>query len=129
MKFQTPYQKNKSKLEIPTGKSKVEKAGFIPAKRQIEGLINAGQRLALSRLEQFDFEGDKIDENYIDPTREPGFDLADASKIALEVEARLLQTKEAKAKEIASINFAKSEQTRKELEELRNFKANNIKPE
>lgn len=92
MEFYTKYKRPLEEGEINDGISKVEKAGYVPAKVKIENLINAGQNLQQYRREQYDIGyGEKIDDNIaIDPTRK-GLDLAEASEIANEVDYRLKQ--------------------------------------
>ena len=75
-------------IELEKG-SVTEKAGFVPAKVRIENLINAGQRLMESRMNAYDFYDDEIDEEFDDPTRRPGYDLADATQEAMAVQNRL----------------------------------------
>lgn len=95
MKFNTKFEREEYEKEKGGGKIITESAGYIPPKIQIEQMIMAGQRLDLARKEQFDFgPDDEIDEDYVDPTREPGFDLADASQLASETAMRLRQQEE-----------------------------------
>lgn len=78
--FKVPYKGALGKKEELSSKTVVETAGYLSAERRIMSLIRAGQQLDSFRKEQFDFaDGQEIDENFYDPTREPGFDLADAS--------------------------------------------------
>ena len=70
--------------------SKVETAGYIPADVQIEMFIQAGRRLDQARKEQFDFgPEEEVPEDFIDPTRKSGFDMADASLLSQEVRSNL----------------------------------------
>jgi hypothetical protein len=72
------------------GVSMVEMAGYIPADVQITDMINAGARLSYARAQQYDFaDGEEDDGSFIDPTRRPDFDLADASSLQDLAEARL----------------------------------------
>lgn len=80
--FNTHYERKKSPAEKNNGKRHVDKTGFIPAQRRIENIINAGRRLVAARSEMYDFPDDKIDENFIDPTRSPNFDMADAFQLS-----------------------------------------------
>ncbi|MEM4391963.1 MAG: hypothetical protein QXG67_04170 [Candidatus Nitrosotenuis sp.] len=94
MKFYTQFERpEKVDVEKNSGELLVEKGGYIPMKRQIEQFMSSGERLASARKVMslgYDFApGENVDENYYDPTREPGFDLADASAIA-----KALQDKE-----------------------------------
>lgn len=71
-----------AKLELNDGVSNVETAGYVSAERRITDMINAGQRLVDYRREHFDSVDIKPGEDLeIDPTRRPGFDMADASQI------------------------------------------------
>lgn len=89
--FTVPYKKDRFKTppEINSGKSLVEKAGYVSAKTRIENMILAGQRLVDYRKHQFDFPDGNIDEEFNDPTRMSNFDLADATQLQLQVEANL----------------------------------------
>lgn len=90
--FQTPYNRKVVDYgEVNSGKIVVETAGYISPKKQIETLMLAGQRLAQYRASQseYDFPDGKIDEGFVDPTRSPGFDMADASQLAMQAEANL----------------------------------------
>lgn len=90
MKFYTAYVRpEKKNFEFDSGRVLVERTGYIPAKIQIENLILAGQRLADYRREKYDFEpGSKEDFNYHDPTRDPNFDMSDASQITQSLESK-----------------------------------------
>jgi len=89
------------------GKCRVEKAGYIPAKRRIEEMIGAGHRLNAFRKEQYDIvEGSPVKGVEIDPTRKPGLDLAEATILGREAQYRLKQQKDA----------ARAEKTRLEAE-------------
>lgn len=94
MKFQTKYSRKEfsKTYEKGGGKRMVETAGYIPAKQRIENMIMAGQRLALARKELYDFDGE-VDENFEDPTRRPGYDLADAFQDNEKVKIRLKNAK------------------------------------
>lgn len=79
--------------EKNTGELKVETSGYIPAKNQIETLIQAGMRLSEYRREAYDFgHGEPVDDNYVDPTRSPNFDLADAHELTVQVEKNIKTT-------------------------------------
>jgi len=90
VKLFTQYRRPPKHLEENDGLTITESAGYIPPKVQIENLINAGKRLAQWRKEQYDFpEDDDVDESFEDPTRGPGYDLADASRDAKAVSDRI----------------------------------------
>lgn len=87
MKFHTNYEPPEVDFEKNSGEKKVEKAGYMPAEVQIFQMIQAGQRLGEARKEMFDFApGQEVDEDVFDPTRSPGFDMADASQINLNLQ-------------------------------------------
>lgn len=98
MQFQTQYTHKSSPPENNSGKTLVERAGYISAQKRIENMILAGQRLVDYRKSQFDFEGDKIDFDFDDPTRNPNFDMADASQLKYQAEANLAANRIARAK-------------------------------
>jgi len=80
MKFQTQYERKQASPELNSGKRLIEKAGYIPAQKRIENLMLAGKRLVEGRKEQYDFDGE-IDENFTDPTRNRGLDMAEAFQL------------------------------------------------
>lgn len=59
-------------------RSKTEKHGYVPVNKRIEEMILAGKRLDISRL-TYDVTDPNAADPEIDPTRRPGYDLADAS--------------------------------------------------
>lgn len=100
--FVTPYNYVSMAGEVNYGEPMVETAGYIPAKKRIEDFLQAGMRLQAYRAEQFDFPDGTEDPNFSDPTRDPGFDLSDASDLALSVKARLHEKNAQKAASDAS---------------------------
>lgn len=78
--FQTHYTREFHKGETNSGELIVETAGYIPPKKQIEGFMLAGVRLREARAEQYDFKPGEPDNGFNDPTRNVGYDLADASQ-------------------------------------------------
>lgn len=89
MLHQSRYNTVHASPETCNQKSKTQKTGYIPAKQRVENLMLAGQRLKEYRNEQYDWPDGNIDENYIDPTRRKGYDLADASQDAFYNQANL----------------------------------------
>lgn len=97
MNYRTQYggslgtpEKNK------TGEILVETAGYISAKERITNIMLAGQRLENYRKGRFDFDDEKsVDPDFHDPTRDPGFDMADASQMTYAVNSRLEAQKKA----------------------------------
>jgi len=99
-KFKTQYNATPAKPEPPTGIGKVEKAGYMPAKKIIEQMVMAGMRLKAYREDSYDLgPEDEDDGESIDPTRSPGFDLADASQIAMELNRRKREASRSKEAE------------------------------
>nr|WAE43362.1 MAG: hypothetical protein [Microviridae sp.] len=101
MKFYTQHDRPISTPEINSGVRTVETAGYIPAKIQIENLLNAGIRLNDYRKEQFDYDTndnvDHSDDPIPDFTRQPNFDMADATQILFEIEKRKIAAESEKA--------------------------------
>jgi hypothetical protein len=64
--------------EIHDGENLVEVRGFIPVKKRIENIINAGMRLDAARKEMYDFPDGDDDGGDFDPSRNPGTDPVDA---------------------------------------------------
>lgn len=91
MKFFTQYDRPDLIEEVMSDDSITETAGYIPPERQIVDMINAGVRLGEFRKEAYDFgSGEEVPDDYIDPTRSPNFDMADAQAINLAVNKRLV---------------------------------------
>ena len=87
--------------EVIDPHSETEQAGYIPPQVQIENMILAGQRLDASRRALYDFDSEEdIDEDAYDPTRSGNFDLADATRLAMEAEASIAESQ--KASKVAS---------------------------
>lgn len=81
MIFITQYQHEKTANveKSHEGKRLVEDAGYITIKKQIELLVQSGERLAQARLENYDYRDDvDIDEVVLPLSRSPNFDLVDA---------------------------------------------------
>jgi hypothetical protein len=77
--FQTKYKR----LEVPEEKNSGEllvEQDYISTEKQILSMIHAGERLRIYRKECCDLQDDE-EEFILDPTREPNFDLADATNI------------------------------------------------
>jgi hypothetical protein len=84
------------------GSTITEQAGYIPPRIQIENMINAGKRLDQYRKEMYDFPPDaEVPDDFEDPTRNPGFDMADATKLAREIRTRLRSAKASPQKDTA----------------------------
>lgn len=91
VEIMTNYKRPESRKEVGGGPRIVEASGYIPTKIQVENMLIAGQRLNEYRREQYDYsEGDSVpDDVRPDPTRNPEFDLADATRLGREAKARL----------------------------------------
>ena len=76
-------------LEKNDGTTMTEQS-YIPPNIQIAQMIEAGQNLDAYRKELYDFTDEDPDliEDYYDPTREPGYDMADASQALVELAKR-----------------------------------------
>ena len=84
------FDKNKAIPEVIDKETIVEQTGYEPADRKIMNMIYAGQRLKEARKEMYDFDGENDDyDTPIDPTRKLGLDLAEASQILVETQARI----------------------------------------
>lgn len=93
------------------GKVLIEKAGYISAKERIENIIAAGARLLQTRAEMYDFkEGEEIDEDFFDPTRSKGYDMADAFQDGLQVSERLKKAEREAVEKKKVLNDAKNDQ-------------------
>ena len=73
----------------------VEKSGYIPAKKRIENMMLAGQRLIASRNALYDDPTGEDDDIPLDKTRNPGYDMADASQDMMSVNERLKASQKA----------------------------------
>lgn len=106
------YNRPEVKYEKPYGKNPVEPGASLPVRVQIEQMIGAGRKLNESRANQFDFdEGAEVpDDVQPDPTRNPEFDLADATQIAkatahnLREQAKSAKSAKAEEENAASIS-------------------------
>lgn len=101
--------------EKNSGESLVESAGYIPAEIQIMEMIQAGERLGEYRKEKYDYESLSEDDGLVDPTRCPGFDMAEASLLDRRLAAKFEQA-EKEEKEKKSAELAEKEVKEKEKE-------------
>lgn len=87
--LQTRYNRDKAPRDYESGGGKpiVETAGYVPADVRIKELLLAGERLAEYRAERYDWPNGSIvdDDHIVDPTRRPGYDMADAAQAALHI--------------------------------------------
>ena len=92
MIFNTPYDRKQNPGEIPGTVRIVETTGYRSTKQQVAEYMAAGLQLQNYRNEMYDFETeDKVDEEYEDRTRTPGYDPADATQDLRNAEKRLRQ--------------------------------------
>ena len=103
--FQNPPPHEPEKND---GELVVEIGSYIPAKKQIESFIQSGKNLQASRQGRYGFEGE-VDETFNDPTRSPGFDLADASQLLAKAEANISEAKRIAAANAKAIDKSKAE--------------------
>ena len=110
MKYNTARSRFKEAPEEHTQESLTERAGYIPAKEQIENFMLSGRRLAEYRKEQYDYESeDQDDGESMDPTRSPNYDLADASRSLNAINSRQESEKKRKSRVKASDNGAEEQ--------------------
>lgn len=111
IQFRTPYNRSPLQGEINSGELLVETAGYVSAQKRIESIMLAGQRLVEARREMFDYDADDdLEEDRYPVTRDPGFDLADASQITLDLQLKSRGRKDSQpdmADEVVSDNTAK----------------------
>lgn len=89
MKFNSYYENRpKYQGEINSGDKLTESKGFIPAKRRIENLLQAGQMLEKARKELYDFPDGKDDGGLVSPDRYPGYDRVDADAALAALKAK-----------------------------------------
>ena len=80
--------------EKNNGPVMVDRAGYVSGEKRINALMAAGMNLMAARREEFDtYDGTEPE---LDPTRNPGFDMADVSMMARSVNSRLRAQKAAK---------------------------------
>lgn len=100
--FNRKYDRIKQLPEKNSGKQRVELKGFITNEQRIQNIINAGNRLMVARSQQYDFApGQPVDENAIDKTRNPGYDMADMSQDSMALAEKLQVSKVAAEKAAA----------------------------
>lgn len=132
MEFYTKWNRPKSDAEKGGGKKVVETAGYITVKQQVDNLMIAGDQLESYRRAKYryDFEDeDSIDENYHDPTRDPGFDITDVTEADAAVTQRIekvVDGLEEEKQRIADEEALQAEKDKEELALLREEKRNKI---
>lgn len=113
----------KSKPEVNSGELKVDVLGYMPAKKRIEDMMLAGQRLRSYKESIHDFPDGKIDLNFTDPTRRPGYDMADAFQDGLQIDAKLTQQQTAAEEKAAAEKAAQEEAVKASQAEYETWKA------
>jgi len=97
MPYYTKDKRPEKKPEINLDDPIVETAGYRSAEVQISEMLMAGQRLVDYRKQRYEFGGDEVvPADYHDPTRRPGFDMADASMLDKAVKESLKAQQEVK---------------------------------
>lgn len=92
MHFDTKYERKPYLGEKNSGEVLTEQAGYVPADVKILNMIEAGERLREYRL-GYEFEDENsVPDDYFDPTRDPGFDMADASAMSAETLQRMAKS-------------------------------------
>jgi len=82
----TKYERPAKMPEVNSGEIITEQ-NYINTNQQINSMIRAGERLVMARQEEFDMlNGEEKFETF--PTREPNFDMADASQIMLALDGK-----------------------------------------
>ena len=94
------------------GELVVEIGSYISAKKQIESFIQSGKNLQAARQGRYDFEGE-VDEDFTDPTRSPGFDMADASQLLMQAEANISEARKMAAANAKAIGESKAKSENK----------------
>lgn len=90
IEFYSTIKRPKKVFEYNSGEVIVERAGYIPTKVRIEEFMAAGIRLENYKKMKYDFRpGEKIDENFYDPTRRKSFDMAEATILHHKTQDRL----------------------------------------
>lgn len=107
VKFFTSYHRPlKQEGELLTQESKTERA-YIPPAELIKDMMGAGEQLLAARKARYDTdlvaEGEEVG---LDPTREPGLDLADLSRQAKGLNERLSASQAASEKAAADAKAA-----------------------
>lgn len=81
VKFNGPYDRIREKTDSVKRRSHVDMTGYVPKEKRIRYLIEAGERLRPGGG-SYDTQGEvDIDQVFIDPTRQKGFDLVDAQEV------------------------------------------------
>lgn len=95
MSYQTKTAYGGPQIEHGGGPTIVETAGYRSAESRIRDMISAGERLQQARAEAFDYPDGRIDpDDPGDPTRAPGFDMADAQILSQQAKERIRQRSE-----------------------------------
>ncbi len=127
VKTYTKWRRPSPDPEINNGKKITETQSYVPPKTQIMNMILAGERLEADRMGRYDFETEKdIDPLFRDPTRDPMFDIAQASQLDRVASENLLKAEEEVKTKKAEAKKAEEEKIKAdlaELEELRKQKS------
>lgn len=95
MKFNTCFERERFSPEVDSGELLVETAGYVPADKLIQRLINAGIRLADYRAGDYGTDGlADGEEPSVDPTADANFDMSDASAIVKQLQESAESSKE-----------------------------------
>lgn len=119
--LKTPYRRKPYMGKVMGRDSITEQTGYVPTAVLVKEMMAAGVRLRDHRREKFPAAPGVEEEPELDPTREPGFDLADAARLARKVKSGFERARE-KAKEARRVLDERRKAEAAELEELRKEK-------
>lgn len=108
--FYTQYRRPKKAdfLEVNSGEDIVEQS-YVPLSKMIETMTEAGVRLAEHRKMAYHFgPEEKVPDDFIDLSIQPGIEIADVQAVAEELEAKLQKQAE----------FAEGERKQQEKSEV-----------
>lgn len=102
MEFFTKYKRPEKVLEVFDDESKTEPGMYAPLVERFEEFRAAGKRLRAQRVAQYDYGPKDKDDGFLDPSRSPGFDLADTGPIVEAIAARASSRAIALRKEVSN---------------------------
>lgn len=87
--FATIYKPHKVKPEYNDGPVLVNTLGYRNIRTILQEMKVSNMKLKMARAEAYDFQGNRIDWNYVDPTREKSFTEMEAMDYVRETTARI----------------------------------------
>nr|QJB19309.1 MAG: hypothetical protein [Microvirus sp.] len=111
MKFYDQWDNRpKVTLEHNDGISEVETAGYVTAEQKVRSMMEAGARLLKSRA--YDNASNESDDDLpLDPTRKPGYDMADAYQTLENIKGNLKNSPALVKKEAQPSSTPKKDET------------------